>query len=166
MTFASEMRCRGPAAQAAKLPALRRCAEGPDGRSVGCPSEVSDPSAWFLNGGSRVMRVKRPTPGTFAEQASNTARGTPWVWRTCGLPRRSSTERRRAQNTRQASMSRGVEARGSIGTPGVPRALGSLFPGGRQVAACWIPGKPGIQCCNAGGPGACPKIPGGGALAV
>ena len=56
----------------------------------------------------------------------NTARGTPWVWRTCGLSRRSSTERRRTNGLQHASMLRGVEVRGSFGIqerPARPRHL-------------------------------------------
>ena len=56
---------------------------------------------------------ERSTAGDEAEQTSNTARGTPWKWRTCGNI-----------GLRQASMSRGVEVRGSDRTFGVPRSQG------------------------------------------
>ena len=64
-----------------------------------------------------VMRRFRPhmagtTTGEDAEQTSNTARGTPRVWRTCGTLCRSFEPERKVRHTglRQASMSRGVEA--------------------------------------------------------
>ena len=50
--------------------------------------------------------LKGSPTGGHAEQASNTARGTPGNRRTCG-----------SISTRQASVSRGAEARGSFGTP-------------------------------------------------
>jgi len=44
--LASEMRCEGPAVQAAERPARRRRVEGPDGQKPVFLSEERRPSAW------------------------------------------------------------------------------------------------------------------------
>src|SRR6478672_6385588 len=53
--------------------------------------------------------------GLLGSKPINTARGTPWVWRTCGMLCLFARTRAAGEHTglRQASMSRGVEARGS-----------------------------------------------------
>jgi hypothetical protein len=83
-----------------------------------------------------MTRMKGRPPGPLRSKPPTPRAGRLGIWRTCGLPRRSSTERRRAQDTRQASMSRGVEARGSIGTHARPaRPRFSLRAGG----SCCVP---------------------------
>ena len=115
-----EMQRDGPAVQAADVPA----------RPLRGPLGTFGSKRWLggLQSGRRErlpeMEVHR---GRCGANLANTARGTPKDWRTCGTT-----------GLRQASMSRGVEARGSIRTLGVPRALGS-FPGERK----WEYGLPG-----------------------
>ena len=69
-------------------------------------------------------------PGTALEQASNTARGTPWNWRTCGC-RVGALKRRR--DTRTSTSLDVARRRGPPvhQDPGVPRTLGS-FRGARK----------------------------------
>ena len=74
---------------------------------------------------AKPRSLKADHRGSPGASLANTARGTPRVWRTCGTLA-VSLEPERAVSTkglRQASMSRGVEARGSNWTPDVPRAL-------------------------------------------
>ena len=64
-------------------------------------------------------------PGTALEQAYKHRARDALDLADLRLARRSSRSEGATHGLRHASMSRGVEARGSIGTPGVPRALGS-----------------------------------------
>ena len=74
-----------------------------------------------------ITRLKCDHRGRCGANLKTPRAGRLWIWRTCGVPCRSLQKQRLAPNdTRQASMSRGVEARGSIRTSGVPRALGFL----------------------------------------
>jgi hypothetical protein len=109
--------------------------------------------------GSIAVGNKASLPGAMRSKPINTARGTPWVWRTCGVPGCAFSERRPALNdTRQASMSRGVEARGSEHP-----CLRT-----RRKLACardpWRPARPRFyfrgdaQVEMQAAPGACPKI--------
>jgi hypothetical protein len=61
---------QGPAVQAALVPALRRCAEGPDGRYGRRFVRNLRPERQVLNGSESVMPIIARLPGTFAEQTS------------------------------------------------------------------------------------------------
>ncbi len=149
MTCASEMRAHGPAVEAADVPARQPRATGPrDGRgrrpvTGRWPSDLGL-KRWL--GGLPIRKerqgcLKGKTTGGAAEQTYQTPRaGRHRTWRTCGTT-----------GLRQASMSRGVEARGSIRTLGVPRALG-FFRGRRKMGIRPTRGRS--------------KNTGGGALAV
>ena len=101
------------------------------GRRTVLPSQecrrVPGPKTVECHAAGFALTWRGRPPGRVRSKPINTARGTPWVWRTCGTLCRSLEPERKARHTglRQASMSRGVEARGSNWTPGVPRALGS-----------------------------------------
>ena len=103
--------------------------------------------AWFLNGGSRVMRVNRPTSGDLRGASLQTPRaGRLWFWRTCGTNRISTgldVARRRGPWVRAPLFAHPCVNLRASGTPGVPRALGTLS--GRAAVCCRIPGKPGIR---------------------
>jgi hypothetical protein len=72
--------------------------------------------------------------GPSRNKPSNTARGTPWDWADLRLASPKLEKSEGGQfGLRQASIPRGVEARGSVWTLSVPRALGS-FESGRPVA--------------------------------
>ena len=72
-------------------------------------------------GAQKAQPLKGTSTGGGAEQTRTPSRGTPGTWRTCGS--KKSFEARKREEGRHASMSRGVEARGSGWTLGVPRAL-------------------------------------------
>src|SRR5674476_94204 len=84
---------------------------------------------------SLLSRVNARLPGTSRSKPSNTARGTPSDLADLRLAAPKLVKSEGGQNgLRQASMSRGVEARGSVRTLGVPRALGSFESGGWTTA--------------------------------
>ena len=70
-------------------------------------------------GAQKAQPLKGTSTGGGAEQTRTPLRGTPGIWRTCGS--KKSFEARKREEGRHASMSRGVEARGSGRAPGVPR---------------------------------------------
>ncbi len=88
------MRRLSPAVQPRMIPACRSRTPRPltAGRPVvqsACPpAECPGFNGGESRTGSSGLRDERPTTGDGAEQASNTARGTPWVWRTCGTNKR------------------------------------------------------------------------------
>jgi len=90
-------------------------------------SRLPGPKRWRVTAPEMGLNVTNgPPPGTLRSKPSNTARGTPW-----------DLADLRHYRFRQASMSRGVEARGSIRTLGVPRALGSFEAGGRRQTTAY-----------------------------
>jgi hypothetical protein len=108
--------------------------------TAGGLSETCGPSGLaFSTVGSSSNARKRDYRGPLRSKPKNTARGTPWVGRTCGLPAVARQSAGGYYGFRQASMSRGVEVRGSGWTLGVPRALG-LF---RERRLAGIPAYPG-----------------------
>ena len=114
---ASEMRCAGPAVQAACVPARQPRATGPLFGPTAVDRRLCR-KAWRLKG-----YVHR---GPCGANLRNTARGTPWDWRTCGF-----CLRRAVCATEAASMSRDVEARGSVWAQRASRAPSVLFESGR-----------------------------------
>jgi hypothetical protein len=64
--------------------------------------------------------LKGRPPGVAREQASNTARGTPEKWRTCGYDNRAALHRKASL---RLSLARGDQARGSVRTPASRAAL-------------------------------------------
>jgi len=115
------MRCGGPAVQAAPLLAcpIRTPGAVTAGRRTVLPSQ-------------ECRRMPGPKDGGVVTQQVSPSRGGADHRGGCGasLKHRARdalglADLRHEQTLRQASMSRGVEARGSFWTPGVPRALGS-----------------------------------------
>ena len=80
------------------------------------PGMSRPPQRWL---GSAVGSLKVSPPGVVRNKASNTARGTPEKWRTCGL----QIGRRFIEKHRPAQVSREAEARGSVRTPASRAAL-------------------------------------------
>ena len=111
--------------------------EGPDG-PVLARCQARRPRSGPRIGRQQLRRLNARLPGPSRSKPRNTARGTPWDLADLRLARRSSKERRRVYGLRQASMSRGVEARGSGRTLGVPRALGFY-----EAPEKWDYGLPG-----------------------
>jgi hypothetical protein len=123
---ALEMRRKfpSPAVQAAPSRAARRSTTDPAGGGPAKPEHgrfVGGHSGGLGVGAQKAQPLKGTSTGGGTEQTSNIARGTPGTWRTCGT--KNPSKRLQRGEGRQASMSRGVEVRGSVGPPGVPRAL-------------------------------------------
>jgi len=112
-SFVSEMRHEVPAVQAASSRRANRASRGPRDGGAGNRSQVCRtrpvPTAVDrrpANSRGKAGRLKREVHrGRDGANLTNTARGTPWKLRTCGTI-----------GLRQASMSRGVEVRGSSRT--------------------------------------------------
>jgi hypothetical protein len=130
--LASEMRCEGPAAQAAPGPACPSARRGPvmAGRQV-LPSQehcLKVPSAslrWEVMqqvSSSHGRNDHRGGCGASLKHRARDALGLADLRH--ALPIARTRVKGEHTGLRQASMSRGVEARGSNWTPGVPRALG------------------------------------------
>ena len=122
MTFASEMRCEGPAVCPGVPVARRRLVmAGRRKASVtGAP-----PSAWALTRWNLLRELSDDHRGRCGASLKHRARDALGLADLRpALPIARTRAQGEAQGLRQASMSRGVEARGSFWTPGVPRALG------------------------------------------
>ena len=128
----------GPSREAPGASTLRRGAltAGKAGRL----SEAPGPSAWSLNGRSSLTALNRPTPGDLRGANLQTPRaGRLWLWRTCGMPRRTPIGGK-AGITRTSTSLDVARRRGPwvLRAPGVPRALGS-FRGTRNLKCRRLP---------------------------
>jgi len=129
MTLHRRCDAKGPAVQAAMVPARGRRAPRalmatPGPRQRGTGKAWSSTVVWaFSPLIARLPGISRSRP---TKHRARDAEGLADL--RFALPIARTSVRGEAQGLRQASMSRGVEARGSNWTPGVPRALGS-FPG-------------------------------------
>ena len=127
----SEMRHQGPAVEAADVPAHQPCATGPRDGGVSATGHRFAGSAW----GPQRWKGAPPPEGAAPERYIHRGRcgadletpraGRHRTWRTCGLP---VVARKREDGPASTSLdiARCVEARGSSGALGVPRALGIL----------------------------------------
>ncbi len=108
-----ETRGSHPAVQAVRSRACPHKGAAPGARNTG----AVPPRCW--RAGVSGLPPERPGSGGRTEQASNTARGTPKVRRTCGRHDRIAA----LTSGDHAPASRDAGARGSETGPGVPRAL-------------------------------------------
>ena len=111
---ASEMRCAGPAVQAASAPVPPR--RGPPSGGLAPLPKGEAPE----NGSP---------PGALRSKPINTARGTPWDWRTCGT---TGFDKPRCREASRPA--------GPFGPIGVPRALGAISGSERRKGNAAYPG--------------------------